>query len=181
MSMKSVWLLALMALALAFAGFASPAGALSRIDDIKIEAHDADNDPDNQYGIRLVRVTVEGDLDDNTRESLGTVQLYLDEAGDGNTAGDPMVQVVTGSLESGGHELAATSGTSINGTDDRIETNNDGEFTFVFFLPADVVPSPASDVTLILAFGNEDGDLDFPIYDAALLAGDIGKRGLGSR
>ena len=33
MSMKSVWLLALLALALAFAGFASPAGALSRIDD----------------------------------------------------------------------------------------------------------------------------------------------------
>ena len=72
MSAKNIWLLAFLMTALVFGGLASTADALTLIDDIKVEAHDADNEPDNQYGIQLVRITVEGQPVSYTHLTLPT-------------------------------------------------------------------------------------------------------------
>ena len=165
MSMKSVWLLGFLVLALAFAGFAGTAEAgTALVDEIKIEAHDAEDRPDNQYGIRLVRITVEGEIDTSNDLILGTIELNG-------------VQVIQGQLRNGGHELLASEGADIvtkGGVKHMVECNRDGEFLFSFFLPAEVVGT--SDSTVTMTFGNEENDLAPAIYDPTILAQPAGER-----
>jgi hypothetical protein len=179
MDSKSFRLLIFSLIALGFVGFADTVGAqLPLIDNITVKAHDADNRPDNPYGIRLVTITVEGGLDVSDDYVLGSVLIARDDNGNGFI--DPVedvIKITQGYLWAGGHELRVTGGTHIvskSGVDDMIETNLGGGFIFVFALPADIVKY--QDVTLILTFGNEEGDLDPQIYDPILFSVPIGER-----
>jgi hypothetical protein len=158
----SRFVLCFVLLILTFSGLVSAANAQQLIDKIKIEAHDAEGDPDNQYGIRLIGITVEGELTERDDDILGTVSIGG-------------VQIARGSLLDGGHELYATEGTDIvssGAVGDMIEANRDGEFVFTFVFPANAVGNV--DATLDLLFGNEAGDLDgigVDAYDADIRAG----------
>ncbi len=175
MDLRSFRLLILLLIVLGFAGLADTVDAqLPLIDNIRVRAHDANNNPFNRYGIRLVRITVEGDLDDSDDYVLGSVLIILNDNGNGRLdVGENIIQVTQGSLLYGDHELAVTAGTHIV-PNDMIETNGNGEFTFTFYLPADVVAS--SDRTIALTFGNEEGDLGAQIYAPALLIPPVGER-----
>ena len=171
MHLKSFRLLIFLLIALGFIGLAGTVDAqLPLIDNIMIEAHDADNQPENPYGIRLVTITVDGKLDTSDDEVLGTILTVVDENGNGAPdPGEKSIKVTQGYLWAGGHELRVTGGTHIvsqGGVDDMIETNPTGGFIFAFALPADIVEN--QDVTLILTFGNEEGDLSPQIYAHAL-------------
>ena len=179
MHLKSFRLLIFLLIALGFIGLAGTVDAqLPLIDNIMIEAHDADNQPENPYGIRLVTITVDGKLDTSDDEVLGTILTVVDENGNGAPdPGEKSIKVTQGYLWAGGHELRVTGGTHIvsqGGVDDMIETNPTGGFIFAFALPADIVEN--QDVTLILTFGNEEGDLSPQIYAPALFIPAPGER-----
>jgi hypothetical protein len=175
MNSKTFRLLIFLVILLGFIGFADTIYAqMPLIDNIRIEAHDADNQPANPYGIRLARITVKGELDDSDDYVLGSVLIILNDNGNGiSNPGENTIKITQGFLINGDHELAVAAGTHIV-SNDMIETNGDGEFTFTFYLPADAVAD--ADRTIALTFGNEEGDLDAQIYDPILFIVPVGER-----
>jgi len=72
MSKKSGWLLGLLILTLAVGGLFSPANAmLEDIESVDFEGDGTNND----FGIPLVEVLIEGDTGENDRDWLGTLQI----------------------------------------------------------------------------------------------------------
>jgi hypothetical protein len=108
----------------------------------------------------------------------------VDEDGDGyvDVGVEPVIEIKTGDIRLGGHDLRVANDTHIisSGGHDRIESNRDGEFLFVFVLPANAVGT--DDVSLILFFDlmyDPVTDLLAAIYDADLygtMPDDAGKR-----
>ncbi|KPJ58782.1 MAG: hypothetical protein AMJ46_13615, partial [Latescibacteria bacterium DG_63] len=138
MSTKSIWLLSFLALALVFGGFASTAEALfAQITDLDIEGTDAEGESSrNNFGIRGVKIYVEGEIDERDDENIGRLQIQLQDGS--------WMDITEGDLEDGDHMLDGSGGTTIDANGD-ITTNNDGEFYLTFFLPFDLLEDPATD------------------------------------
>jgi len=126
MSIRNVWFLGLVVLALIFGGVINTYAQLD-----SIEAYDVDGRATNdEYSIRGVRVLLQGDC--NTEKGdVGILQMAKQD-------GTWLDIKKTTSFASGGNELDGLTGTSITPAG-HVIANIDGEYSVTFVIPLDIL------------------------------------------